>query len=315
MILRNSAGERIAGTGKGVQGAGGVKIYAADGTRIDIDGGGGGTDVALDLGDTGSPQSLAINEIATIYDRFSVATEPSPDKLLLDFNRLDDKYLSPYPSSPATPDDEFDSGTLNGKWTVVAGTSGTISPYAITGSGDFAIYDLASRPGWIMMQAGDDTTDVVQLRQDYTLPDGSAIYVKVACPSLAAPNSFQVDFSVNQSDTSPFTGTYTAVIMDAENFGYRIYFDGTGTDLATVEGTFGTVIMAIARDGLDYHLWASINYGESWIPGTISTFASEATDLWIGVRPAAVQASGRKFPIASFDWVRLGDMNVYSPGW
>ena len=44
----------------------------------------GGTDVALDLGDTGSNDSAAINEIATNGDTNSIFTEPAADKLLID---------------------------------------------------------------------------------------------------------------------------------------------------------------------------------------------------------------------------------------
>lgn len=315
MIRRTSTGERVAGTGYGAQGAGGLKTYAADGTRTDLTGGSGGTDVALDLGDTGSPQSLAINEIATIYDRFSVATEPSPNKLLLDFNRLDDKYLSPYPASPATPDDEFDSGTLNAKWNVVSGSSGTVDPYAEVGT-DVTVYDLATRPGWLMIQVGDDTTDSVMLRQDYTLVDGSALYLKVAT-ACSNNNSFQVRFMVNSSDTDPLGGTYTGITLSADaTNAWNLFFDaGVGGDIAGSASNNATAIVAIARRDLAYHTWASCNGGESWMPGTRLTFESEATRVWIAVQLTSGQGSDRKVPIVAIDWLRLGDDNVYSPGW
>lgn len=44
----------------------------------------GGTDVALDLGDTGTNDSAAINEIATNGDTNNIFTEPAADKLLID---------------------------------------------------------------------------------------------------------------------------------------------------------------------------------------------------------------------------------------
>lgn len=47
----------------------------------------GGTDVALDLGDTGSNDSAAINEIATSGDTNNIFTEPAADKLLIDVSQ------------------------------------------------------------------------------------------------------------------------------------------------------------------------------------------------------------------------------------
>lgn len=47
----------------------------------------GGTDVALDLGDTGSNDSAAINEIATSGDTNNIFTEPAADKLLINVSQ------------------------------------------------------------------------------------------------------------------------------------------------------------------------------------------------------------------------------------
>ena len=72
-----------------------------------------------------------------------------------------------------TPDDEFDTGSLDGKWTAVSGSSGTVDLLGTTGS----TYDFTTRSGELLMQGYNGAA--VELRQDYTLPDGNSIDVKI----------------------------------------------------------------------------------------------------------------------------------------
>jgi hypothetical protein len=48
------------------------------------------------------------------------------------------------PGAADTPDDEFDSTTLDGKWTAVSGSSGTVD---LAETGEVTKYDLTTRPG------------------------------------------------------------------------------------------------------------------------------------------------------------------------
>lgn len=51
-------------------------------------GGGSGTSITLDLGDDGGNDSTALSEIATANDDYGVVTEPSADKMLIDFAKV-----------------------------------------------------------------------------------------------------------------------------------------------------------------------------------------------------------------------------------
>ena len=107
-------------------------------------------------------------------------------------------------ASADTPDDDFPTSSLDGKWTVVDGASGTCTLIAGSGTGT---YDLASRTSWIMMQVGTTTGDSVELRQDYTLPDGACLVAPVApaWDKAAAPanNELFLGIGVNQDDSGP----------------------------------------------------------------------------------------------------------------
>lgn len=63
---------------------GGVLTTDAAGTVKCDDDDSGGTDIVLNLGNDGSDESTALNEIATTGDTNSIFTEPSADKLLID---------------------------------------------------------------------------------------------------------------------------------------------------------------------------------------------------------------------------------------
>jgi len=278
--------------------------------------GSGGGNVTLDLGDDGGNDSTAIAEIATIRDRYGIVTEPSADKALFDFAPIDDRYLAGPPASPGTPDDEFDSGTLNGKWTAVGGCSpGTADPYAIQGT-DFSIYDLSFRPGWLTIQVADDTNDVCQFYQEYTIQDGSGVYVKAAHPGSGIANSMQFDFAINSSTTGPLTGTYLDGLLDAESTGVRLYALGSsGSDYIGWTYTELVAYFAITRVGTTYYVWASLSGGTNWHLLKAMTIATPPTHLWIGVRVGGNYSAGAIIRMVHVDWIRLGDDNPYTPGW
>jgi hypothetical protein len=88
------------------------------------------------------------------------------------------------PSSPHAYDDEFNSTTLDGKWTA----SATNTTNALTtGTVDYLsnlttpIYDLTSHPGWLMMQS-DNTAragnPLINFTQTITLDTNATIFTK-----------------------------------------------------------------------------------------------------------------------------------------
>ena len=79
--------------------------YEATGDTIEWQAcGGGGSSIVLDLDDDESDESSGITEIATNADAGDIITEPSADKLLIDFNK-------PWPTCVAVAGDEM-TGTL-----------------------------------------------------------------------------------------------------------------------------------------------------------------------------------------------------------
>lgn len=281
---------------------------------------GGGSAITLDLADDSSNESSDLVEIATIRDRYGVATEPTSDKLLLDFSRLGDRYLAGPPASPGTPDDEFGSGTLNVKWTAVEGGSGTVDLWE---NSNVEEYDLTTRPGWLLMQAGRATTQNVQLRQDYTLGDGDAIIARFA-PAIQGSgvnNHFQCSLALNDSDTSYVSGTWAYIAQDSQNGGgiRLLMYSGTGAGAergTTLDMLPGDVWVGYRRSGTDYTSFVSLNGGDSFIVMGTASHGVAFDNVWLSCNTSATQSSARPVPFAGWDWIRLcPGGNPLSCGW
>jgi len=214
----------------------------------------------------------------------------------------------------ATPDDEFDSGTLDPKWTVVSGGSGTVS---LTESGNVAKYDLTTRPGWCLFQVGAAATQEVLLRQDYTLPDGASLGLAVAAAvHLGTPTAdeLQIGISLNTDDAT-FLGAsclqFYAVEMDGAAEIQAVSTGSTGGAASTTiaAATHGIsplariVYVRITRDGLWYYPHFSFD-GYTWMPLGASSFAAEFTNIWLFARNAG--ATGTPVPIQAVAWLREG---------
>ena len=226
------------------------------------------------------------------------------------------------PVSADAVNDEFNGTTLDAKWTVVNRSSGTVSLTAAGGNG----YDLTTRPGWLLMQP--DTGGYVQLRQDYTLPDGSSVVACVApCVSVNGQSGItdnQLDCGIAVSDDSGawHNGNYATVHFDAEVDGFRIYGGGgLGGDGSIVSGNgrsvptadTGNMLIArrlyfrILRSSLDYYTMFSCD-GEIWLPYKKITLPAAADTLWVFGQ--VDDAIPDPTPIVGFDWVRIGGSGV-----
>lgn len=221
------------------------------------------------------------------------------------FGRIDYKT-----GSADTPDDDFDSGTLDAKWTVVTGASGTVDLLE-TGT-TVAEYDLATRPGWMLMQAGRNTGQEVALRQDYTVPDGNSILCAVAVSYGAGTtteinNATQIRLSLNDNNTSSRSGNYVEMSVDSQaSTAPRIYVaSSVGADFAGAGLAVRVVFFRIARSGLVYYPFFSAD-GSTWTPCGSRTFGSALDNVWIRVECLATITSGCPVPIVAYDWVRLG---------
>lgn len=221
------------------------------------------------------------------------------------FGRIDYKT-----GSADTPDDDFDSGTLDAKWTVVTGASGTVDLLE-TGT-TVAEYDLATRPGWMLMQAGRNSGQEVALRQDYTVPDGNSILCAVAVSYGAGTttginNATQIRLALNDNNTSSRSGNYVEMAVDSQaSTAPRVYVvSSVGADFAGAGLAVRVVFFRIARSGLVYYPFFSED-GSTWTPCGSRTFGSALDNVWIRVECLGTITSGCPVPIVAYDWVRLG---------
>lgn len=187
-------------------------------------------------------------------------------------------------SAADTPDDEFDSSTLDGKWTAVSGSSGTAA-LLTAGSAVTELYDLTTRPGWLIMQCG--TGDDVALRQDYTLPDGSSIVLAVAVGTGETSGGDNQAFALrlNDDDSSSVAGEFVALMVEQDGTAFNIQGNSdtssSGNEITSEVSPLSQVIfLRIARDGLTYSCFYSID-GFTWSIVYQDTHADIADNIWL----------------------------------
>ncbi len=213
--------------------------------------------------------------------------------------------------NPSVADDDFDTGALAAKWSVEAGTLGTVSLLTSPLAGT---YDLTSRRGWLLMQPIKD--DSVRLRQAYTLPDGYSLVAAVApainCSGQAGISDSELDLGIILSDGG---ANFYTVHVDSEVEGWRVWcgWGGgapSGTSLPPnkpLHSIAGVVYLRIARVGLVYSGFMSYD-GHTWLPFTGWESPAELTqfDLWASV----TDVIGAPAPIQAVNWVRVGGNGV-----
>lgn len=229
------------------------------------------------------------------------------------------------PGPADTPDDDFDTGVLDGKWTVVTGTEAAVS---LLETGNVARYDVDTRLGWLLAQVGRDGARTVTIRQDYTVPDGNSILACVAYaapfdgePGLAGGNSeMTLEVTLNDTDSDPSAGNEVAIAIQAHGGGVRVrglhngvnVIGSAGFAAATTAAAFlgmGIVLLRIARSGSDYYTMFSLNGGATWIPcGAARAPGSTLTNVWLTISNAVAHTA--LVPICGVDWIRLGSNGV-----
>ncbi len=223
-----------------------------------------------------------------------------------------------------TPDDEFDSSTLDAKWTAVSGVAGTVDPFAVIAT-DNPIYDLTTRPGWLLTQVrqGDGgTTGAVRIRQDFTLADGESIVIAHTLPTYsgltATDNESAINITLNDDDSDKEAGNSVIVrwiVASAEqvqvygglttNFLHNIYQVGRivytrwlrKDDGATVEYYLG-----LSEDGTNWN-WAGASAVTGFAPG------AELTNLWITMDSTSGGGT-EESPIMGVYFVRQGSNDL-----
>lgn len=219
-----------------------------------------------------------------------------------------------------TPDDEFPGTSLDGKWTVVDGSAGTVAMLAAAGTG---VYQVGARDGWLAMQVGPAAGDSVELRQDYTLPDGKCLVAYltfVADNSVAsiANNEIWTGIGVNDNDAGPFagaTGQTAHALFDTDASGYRIIgLAGVaptyvGSNFNNAEAFQVDHFFRIDRSGLNYDLFhSSDGFGWSYIGR--KTMATAANNIWLW---AWCNAAMSQRMVVWCPWIRQGTALAFDP--
>jgi hypothetical protein len=214
-------------------------------------------------------------------------------------------------ASASTPDDDFDTGALDAKWTPSKGTLGSVALL----SGSTAIYDLTTRQGDMLLQAGNNGQ--CYFRQDYTLPDARSIVLALSIGGSTAGegdfvgNSTWLGIALNNDNNGPLTGTYCALFFDAQISGGRIISYQNGSTVAGTAGTGGQVegilgsrlFLRVVRQGLKYHFFTSQD-GIAWIALMSYTAPSAFENVWIFIEGRA--APPAPLPIHAVHWIREG---------
>lgn len=285
---------------------------------VELSGAGGGSALTVEEED-GTPSDAAVTKIEVPNGSLTV---DSAGVVSLDYALSGHGHGSvslPVPTllqsekaSADTPDDEFSSGTLDSKWVVVDGASGTASLLNSSGTG---LYDLSTRSGWLLMQIGTGTSDEVLLRQDFTIPDGAGIvtYASFVTDWGATPsnNEMWVGIGVNSVDTGPYddaAADTATLIFDQDGDGFRII--GLAAPSPTIIGSGATVddrhalgaFLRIDRTGLAYDLFYSTD-GFGWTYVGRQTLPSAADNIWLFARCDAVMTARM---VVGFPWFRQG---------
>jgi len=223
-----------------------------------------------------------------------------------------------------TIDDEFDSTSLNARWTVVDGTSGTVDPF-LASTGERKIYDLASVPSYLALQPHRvSTTQSIKLRQDYTLGVGECVIMKLFTAAQVSSNStgeITVGLWLNDDDSDPGADGRCYLAFTVNTDGWELIASYTSGAGSTVASTWGDTGSEWAYNGAPlyfrmtrvtssvYVLQISMN-GLSWT--SMKRFTSDTTfnNIWIRAHSSATIPSNQSVPIQLIDWIRLGNDEI-----
>lgn len=217
-------------------------------------------------------------------------------------------------STTDTIDDDFSETTLNGKWTVVGPTAGTVT---LQGSNS-NVYDLESMPGYLLMQHQYNST--AAFRQDYTLGDGES-FIAAFIPNYQHSRTvtnyeYQVGISINNSDVGQQNGDYWIFIVNPKET----------SDMASIDDYNGSVTRSSAshtlnagekiylrldRIGTTFYFLFSFT-GETWtFLGSRNEPSITYDNIWIFSNTISDDSNVNLAPIQAWDWVRLGTTDFY----
>lgn len=210
------------------------------------------------------------------------------------------------PAIPSIPDDEFASPLIDGKWTVVAGTPGFVDPTNEPADLSGGIYDLTSLTGAMLIQP--DSGGNVAFRQDYELPDGKAIILRVR-PTIRNDNSIlnneiRCILAVNDDDGSWDSGNFVSMFFDTEPGDTRLAsWNGMTLSQASRLSSNGAFYFAIGRLGTDYYTFA-VPVSGILRPFLKYSVGSVLSNIWIYLDAGTLTGN---LPVTAVDWIREAD--------
>lgn len=195
--------------------------------------------------------------------------------------------------------DEFGSSTLDGQWTAVGVSSGTVGLLASTEA-----YDLTTRSGTLLVQVGSNTGHI-GFRVDDMLTNGEQIIVSCGASypveNVAVNNQYRVGISANDNDSDPEGGDFVIFYWDGTTDGMK-GFDGTTTTHHSNSYTAGSrFYLRMARDSDTLYGFWSFD-GTVWANLGSDSVASK-DNFWIWTDSNAAFNSG-PYPVTVFNWVR-----------
>lgn len=221
--------------------------------------------------------------------------------------------LSDAKGSTDTPDDLFPGTSLDGKWTVVAGSAGTLTTAFFNADANRNVYEVDD--GRLLVQVGN--ADEVSLRQDYTLPDGNSIIaaIEVPYPGSSGDNS-RVTLSLNDNDTGPGSGNaiHATIEQDTGEWVFQglsgAFATTGGVEIATGRAIVSELVyLRITRTGLLYRTWGSINRGRSWTMLGSLTPGGAFNNVWLNFLGDAL-GTNEPNPIYTVYWVQQGSNDL-----
>jgi len=250
-----------------------------------------------------------------VLDASSSASESYPSVIAPDTNpgtkrwiRQEDNrdhFLYSRKASADTLDDEFESTTLDVKWTAVGPSSGTVDLLE-TGTSTNR-YDLTTRPGWLLLQAG--LSQVCSLRQDVTLGDGDCVTIAMSAgmghDASIANNQAKAGIVLNDNDTSYSSGNYTEFYLDTDSgeSAIKTWNGSSAVGVSSPGVIYGQLIfLRVVRDSLTYRCFYSYD-GLTWCGMAANTESSAYTNIWIYSHTAGAETP---FGIVAFKWIRQG---------
>lgn len=253
-----------------------------------------------------------------VLDLGTVANDGTGDTLRAGGDKVNDNFddlyaaAGPwninYPKAAAdTPDDEFNAAALDAKWTAVNGSAGNVALLGSSGG----VYELFEDESFLAVQIANGSE--VNLRQDYTLPDGKSIVaavslsVSINAQSGLTNNDLRAGLVINDTDTGPFDGVDVGVVFDVDTDGWRIAAPN-GFNSTPISGTIAAVgnriYFRVSRSGLSYYSFFSFD-GMCWNPLGSQSLAGALSNVWLGfTSPVAFTETPK--PIMLCHWIRQG---------